>query len=454
MVDPSGDPVTGGPTRIDDPLAGIFRSAAAYSPAWTAGYFTTGGMVDLELPGYSYEDGKSALAATVPITARLKQLMTARGFDSASFAWFMEAAATAGLWEFQYGGVGEFAQSWAAGTEYWDRQGTLWEHKPWWDKYKHEMLATAGMLLGATLIFAGGWPSWLIWGVAAAEAGVWTWDSIEYFQDGETTAALISLGFVLLPIAATGISAGARGTIRWIRISQEDFKALEAGRAVQTKAGEITPQMLNDIKTNYKAALSNPGGNAGTSAVATKFPSAEEAKIGQPYYDGVGRTKPVWGDIETLRSRWGVSDRQTVAVTKTDVPGLEGLTVETASARVRGEAGLPKGWDADPLLSGSDIQSPSNVLTPGRNHAEGGGLAIVDSIITREGIEPTAEGTVNLLISNADGPCPSCKSGFATAEAAPGPVMQFSLKYPNLTVVIESPGDVPDFVVRNGVKLS
>jgi len=33
-------------------------------------------------------------------------------------------------------------------------------------------------------------------------------------------------------------------------------------------------------------------------------------------------------------------------------------------------------------------------------------------------------------------------------------IKQFSLKYPNLTLIVKTDGNVADLVVRNGVKLS
>lgn len=46
-------------------------------------------------------------------------------------------------------------------------------------------------------------------------------------------------------------------------------------------------------------------------------------------------------DIDVLRKKWNVPETETVAVGKTDVKGLENLTFEGGSPKVRKEAGLP-----------------------------------------------------------------------------------------------------------------
>ena len=159
-------------------------------------------------------------------------------------------------------------------------------------------------------------------------------------------------------------------------------------------------------------------------------------------------------DLQFLRQRWQVPDTQTVAVGRTDIPGLEGVTFEAGSPRVRTEANL-KPWAQDPLLYESDIQSPPNISSLGRNHAEGGVLAQLDLAIKRSGIDPSREGTVHVIQSNKAGVCTNCRAGLGgNPNVADGPIKQFSLKYPNITIIIETAGDpMGDLVVRNGIRL-
>jgi len=183
------------------------------------------------------------------------------------------------------------------------------------------------------------------------------------------------------------------------------------------------------------------------------YPRAADVPAGYPYYDGVGSTTVDADDLLLLRQRWQISDTQTVAVGRTDIPGLEGVTFEAGSPAVRTEAHLDP-WAQDPLLRSSDIQSPQTLPSRFQNHAEGGVLAQLDVAINRVGIDPNVEGTVTVIQSNPTGVCSACKSGLGgNPNAVDGVIKQFSLKYPNLTIVIKTDGEVTDYIVKNGVKL-
>ena len=90
------------------------------------------------------------------------------------------------------------------------------------------------------------------------------------------------------------------------------------------------------------------------------------------------------------------------------------------------------------------------------DNAEGEILARIDQAIIRAGVDPNVKGNVNMLQSNPTGVCPGCKSGLpATSKHSTGVIKQFSLKYPNLKITIQTEGGVkPDLVVLGGVKLS
>ena len=64
-----------------------------------------------------------------------------------------------------------------------------------------------------------------------------------------------------------------------------------------------------------------------------------------------------WGSNELgkLREKWNVPETDTIAVGKTDFPGLEGKVFEGGSPKVRKETGLP---DSDDAFPDREIKSP------------------------------------------------------------------------------------------------
>jgi len=187
------------------------------------------------------------------------------------------------------------------------------------------------------------------------------------------------------------------------------------------------------------------------------YSEASPDNVGQPYYDGVGKTTVGPEDIDEARRRWGVPEKETMAVGRTDVPGFEGVTFEGGSATVRRasrEAGNDVlDWDDDPILRNTEIDSPEGLPANRQHHAESNVLAYMDDAFTRAGIDPNVAGTVTIEVSLDTGVCPTCKSGLLNPNAADGPIKIFSEKYPNLELVFQSPG-LPDYVVRGGVRIS
>lgn len=119
-------------------------------------------------------------------------------------------------------------------------------------------------------------------------------------------------------------------------------------------------------------------------------------------------------DLDALRNKLGVPETDTIAVGKTDVKGLEDVTFEGQSPKVRCEAGLP---DLDEIWAGRNIKSPGN-----------------NPLFTRHAEEVLANDNVS-----------------------PGVLKQLSLKYPNLRIEVTSE-ILPDvkvtgksnFVIQNG----
>ena len=117
---------------------------------------------------------------------------------------------------------------------------------------------------------------------------------------------------------------------------------------------------------------------------------------------------------DALRHKLGVPETDTIAVGKTDVKGMEGVTFEGQSPKVRSEAGLP---DLDEIWVERNIKSPGN-----------------NPLFTRHAEEALANDNVS-----------------------PGVLKQLSLKYPNLRIEVTSE-ILPDvkvigksnFVIQNG----
>lgn len=240
VVDPGAD---GAPGVVGDPLAGVLESAARFSPWWTSGYFSGAGDTALELPGYSYDDGTRAEAKTVSVDARLKDLMIRYGFDQASGHWFGQAAAAGAAWDLQISGSTKFATDVTWMIEYWQRQQVVEGHKSWWDKYKHDVMMGAALVVGVVAMVVMPLDAPLVTaGLVALDAGIAIADAAMYFQEGDNWGALISLGMAVLPFAA-----GA--AIKWIRLSRAEIALIKSGQTLTRDGLTITTDTLtNSLK--------------------------------------------------------------------------------------------------------------------------------------------------------------------------------------------------------------
>ncbi|WP_338731274.1 ribonuclease YeeF family protein [Bacillus subtilis] len=159
-------------------------------------------------------------------------------------------------------------------------------------------------------------------------------------------------------------------------------------------------------------------------------------------------------DLDELRKKWNVPETETIAVGKTDIKGLEGLTFKGGSPKVRKEAGLP---DLDEVMPNRNIKAPGNNPLFTR-HAEEGVLNEFDSAVIKAGIKPEdVTGTLRLHQSNPSGVCRKCYQGLANDKVPPGVLKQLSLKYPNLKIEVTSEVDESikvtgrlNLMIRNG----
>lgn len=140
-------------------------------------------------------------------------------------------------------------------------------------------------------------------------------------------------------------------------------------------------------------------------------------------------------DLDIVKKRLNVSDKQTIAVRKTTVKGLEDVILEGQPPGVRKLAGLP---DIDEIWSGRNIKSPSkNPLFT--RHAEEVVINKFDRLVMEAGIDSQdISGILKIHQSNPTGVCKKCIQGLANKNVSPGIFKQLSLKYPNLRIEVTS----------------
>jgi hypothetical protein len=158
--------------------------------------------------------------------------------------------------------------------------------------------------------------------------------------------------------------------------------------------------------------------------------------------------------IDEFRARINVPTLDTVAVGRTNVPGLEGITFEGASPQVWKKAGRP-------IPPPGKYESPSP-LARDRRHAEGGIFNRFDQEVWERGLRPSdVEGKLVIHVSNPQGVCNACRSGLDNPKARAGIIKQFSADYPKLTIefsVATQPGIKTNgpsrFTIRDGKYIS
>ena len=237
IVDPKFNADLGLKPVVRDPLAGVFESAANYSPWWLSDYFSGNGDENLDLPAYDNK-GLHADAKTVKIDSRLKLLMTQYGFDQSSGYWLGQAGYKAMLWNSKTGGPDKFATDLALAVEYLTRQSVIEDNKTFWEKNGHYVLMDAGMMLAAVgfVVAPESFPALIA--LAAADMAIGIADSALYFHEGDDINGAIALGFTLIPVAV-----GAAGLVKWVALSKSEIEAIRAGQTI-TRDGETINQAI------------------------------------------------------------------------------------------------------------------------------------------------------------------------------------------------------------------
>lgn len=219
-------------------------------------------------------------------------------------------------------------------------------------------------------------------------------------------------------------------------------------------AGHVEP--VKPTPTKMAAMPDNP---LGTPKGVKKTPPAHEPVKEQPNLhpqknlgpkSGANATEetltPTSEDLAKIRKQYGLTNKNTIAAGRTNIPGLENKTFEGLSPALRREAGLPSLDD----LYGTNrpIKSPNPNPIASR-HAEEDLFNGLSKQIDEAGLSAQQlEGrTVNIHISNASGVCNTCYQGLENPLTTPGVIRQFSERYPGLNVQITAEGGM----VRPGV---
>ena len=230
--------------------------------------------------------------------------------------------------------------------------------------------------------------------------------------------------------------------------------AMEQTSALFTKAFEyVGPNLLMDILMFFGGkAMKNVKG-------ANKIEPVKEKQIFGKLNDNIEKSLNIElkidkDDLTTVRTRLGVPKTETVAVGKTNVKGLEKITFEGQSPKVRKEAGLP---DLD------EVWRNRNIKAPGQNplftrHAEEVLANSFDKAVIEAKIKPEdVRGVLKIHQSNPSGVCRKCIQGLDNDIVKPDVLKQLSLKYPNLRIEVTSEvlpnvkvSGKSNFVIMNG----
>lgn len=295
----------------------------------------------------------------------------------------------------------------------------------------------AGVAVGtiATLFIPGG-------GEAAAAGDVarganMMRDTATMVDGANTVTHAAETGDALAHVAQTGETlSNTANTAKTLTEAADATKPLTT--AVDgVQAAETGGTVAGDVGRTEQAAH-----GAGEAAnVAPKATEAVDGARGVDRASEAGRAEePTTADLDAYRARLGGPQGNTIAVGRTDVPGLESEIFEGASPEVRKAANLR---DLNEVAPDRPIRSPQTSALYTR-HAEEDLANNFVSKVEDAGLKPSdLDGkTLNIRISHASGVCrPSCMSGLGQGStAAAGVIKQLSQMYPGLTVRIAAEG--------------
>ena len=222
-------------------------------------------------------------------------------------------------------------------------------------------------------------------------------------------------------------------------------------------ADSVNVQMFSRLDTTT-VKLGDTGLGKGLDNLASKAKQVENTRLdklrARNAFYGSKVDDVVWDaseELSSLRRKWKVPETDTIAVGKTNVPGLEEKVFEGGSPKVRKEAGLP---DLDDAFPDRKIQSPRrNPLFT--RHAEEDVIQDFVRNVEELGIsDDEISGVFQLHQSNPSGVCGACKQGLTNPDVSPGILKQFSEKYPKLIIEVTTEsaeiGSKLNFTIKNG----
>ena len=216
-------------------------------------------------------------------------------------------------------------------------------------------------------------------------------------------------------------------------------------------AGSVNVQTFSRLDTTT-VKLGDTGLGKGLDNLASKAKQVENTRLdklrARNAFYGSKVDDVVWDaseELSSLRRKWKVPETDTIAVGKTNVPGLEGKVFEGGSPKVRKEAGLP---DLDDAFPDREIRSSGKISSATR-HAEENVANDFINAIKEVGLEAeNVTGTFKIHQSNPKGVCPTCLSGLGNPAKPSGVIKQLSEMFPKLRIEVTS--EVVEGVKANG----
>ena len=177
------------------------------------------------------------------------------------------------------------------------RDERVWQQKPWWIKYKHELLSGLAMIVGMAAMFIPG-PGWVAGGLLLASVAVDVVNISMYVQEGDITNAVLT-GVFIIPVFIGGV-------IRLVQLTADAVRALRAGEAITMFGRDVrlghgqliwsapAKAPITQAEFNaYKATLLTRGANYGKTAGARQY---QNTQLGPTEYKLITPKGEVWAD--------------------------------------------------------------------------------------------------------------------------------------------------------------
>lgn len=254
IIDPGRSYDDSTPVQVADPMYGVW-SAAVYNPQWFLDTYQGNDLTEVvfDRAGYDGSELNPFIPQHAMVDSELARLLLERGIDRASFMALLQAASMANMWQSFSGDQPTVMTQLQQVLGSIERDHRLWEDLPFWEQYKHEILAAISFAAGMAAMVVPG-PGWVIGTLligstlaAAVDVGI-------YIAEGDITNAVIA-GAFLVPILIGG-------TIRLVQVTREAWQILEAGGSLRLLGGEV--KLYNGKLLwigKHSPDLTNPGGH-------------------------------------------------------------------------------------------------------------------------------------------------------------------------------------------------